>query len=493
MQCDFIFQNYWYLWYNQENNGMAEIVKKVKLLVTISRNAPCPCGSGRKYKHCCGKTKTVSLQSIVERELEECVFDVLAYAADRYEDEIVPFLEEWQTEGLPEELAIGIELFVTNWAIFCLPLEGENTTIFASYLQDRRSARWRPAVRTQIESWQGAVPSFDELIGRDGERNLFVRDVLTGEEKQVHIFEADEVPEMEEGDILIGLLVPYGQAYTYFTTLLAFPRASAGRLIAALRQEQEQHGKTDGRAFLRHAFPEAMGLAVRLLIWEFVRQMEWEKPEYEAVMQELERRLPNDQEEALVRAHAVWRMYCNKEHPRIGHPAVYAAALHYFVCAIAGEEELEEEEVAFLYEVPLDKMSAKVDDLMLFSFDNMIDDDDEEWDDEDLDFLDDDDWGLDDEEDVFADDYWGLSDEDGWLFDDDGEGDEIDLLFDELMAKMEELLEREGWDEKKVMKLIKDLMAERVAAGEIDEADAELVCEAMQALALEVMRAQHKG
>jgi hypothetical protein len=101
MQCDFIFQNYWYLWYNQENNGMAEIVKKVKLLVTISRNAPCPCGSGRKYKHCCGKTKTVSLQSIVERELEECVFDVLAYAADRYEDEIVPFLEEWQTEGLP--------------------------------------------------------------------------------------------------------------------------------------------------------------------------------------------------------------------------------------------------------------------------------------------------------------------------------------------------------------------------------------------------------
>ena len=21
----------------------------------ISRNAPCPCGSGKKYKHCCGK------------------------------------------------------------------------------------------------------------------------------------------------------------------------------------------------------------------------------------------------------------------------------------------------------------------------------------------------------------------------------------------------------------------------------------------------------
>ena len=23
----------------------------------ISRNAPCPCGSGKKYKHCCGAIK----------------------------------------------------------------------------------------------------------------------------------------------------------------------------------------------------------------------------------------------------------------------------------------------------------------------------------------------------------------------------------------------------------------------------------------------------
>jgi hypothetical protein len=26
--------------------------------VTIARNAPCPCGSGRKYKRCCGRTSS---------------------------------------------------------------------------------------------------------------------------------------------------------------------------------------------------------------------------------------------------------------------------------------------------------------------------------------------------------------------------------------------------------------------------------------------------
>lgn len=25
--------------------------------IPISRNSPCPCGSGKRYKHCCGKTK----------------------------------------------------------------------------------------------------------------------------------------------------------------------------------------------------------------------------------------------------------------------------------------------------------------------------------------------------------------------------------------------------------------------------------------------------
>ncbi|MBR6903393.1 MAG: SEC-C domain-containing protein [Bacteroidales bacterium] len=27
------------------------------MVKTIGRNAPCPCGSGKKVKHCCGETK----------------------------------------------------------------------------------------------------------------------------------------------------------------------------------------------------------------------------------------------------------------------------------------------------------------------------------------------------------------------------------------------------------------------------------------------------
>lgn len=34
---------------------MLEELKRQTAIKPISRNAPCPCGSGKKYKHCCGK------------------------------------------------------------------------------------------------------------------------------------------------------------------------------------------------------------------------------------------------------------------------------------------------------------------------------------------------------------------------------------------------------------------------------------------------------
>src|SRR5580692_636146 len=32
----------------------------------LRRNEPCPCGSGRKYKHCCGKTGAVPKRPLPE-------------------------------------------------------------------------------------------------------------------------------------------------------------------------------------------------------------------------------------------------------------------------------------------------------------------------------------------------------------------------------------------------------------------------------------------
>ena len=40
------------------NTGNPEVVQKrepVRVEKTVGRNEPCPCGSGKKYKQCCGR------------------------------------------------------------------------------------------------------------------------------------------------------------------------------------------------------------------------------------------------------------------------------------------------------------------------------------------------------------------------------------------------------------------------------------------------------
>lgn len=44
------------LWLGMIMLGMFRQKKKEVAVLTAARNAPCPCGSGRKYKRCCGAT-----------------------------------------------------------------------------------------------------------------------------------------------------------------------------------------------------------------------------------------------------------------------------------------------------------------------------------------------------------------------------------------------------------------------------------------------------
>ena len=37
------------------NDGKDHVKKQPKKSTKVGRNDPCPCGSGRKYKQCCGK------------------------------------------------------------------------------------------------------------------------------------------------------------------------------------------------------------------------------------------------------------------------------------------------------------------------------------------------------------------------------------------------------------------------------------------------------
>ncbi|OQP05185.1 preprotein translocase subunit SecA [Geobacillus sp. 46C-IIa] len=392
-------------------------------MTAVSRNALCPCGSGKKYKHCCGKGEAVSIDSLIERELVECMHDVLLFASERYEDEIVEVIAERSLEDRPEALDLAVNLFVANWVIFCRPIEEKGTTIFSAYMRDRRYARWRPAVQAHVARWEGTVPSFDEIIHFDEHRrHLLVRDILTGKEKHVYLLATEEWPEMEKGDVLLGCLVPYKEEFTYFSTVFPVVKRSKERLVQALQAAQERSGKT-GDEFLRNSFPLALDAAISEFLWQLLDEAEWDDPEEEAVILELKRHEADASALLLSQATIFWRMYCAREAIDIDNPAVYAAALRFFAGQMIEEDRISEGEAARRYGVSVEDVESTAMEFLLFGLETLDeeDDGDEEW-----------------------------SNDGGW----DDDADWLDVAIDEWLDKVEQLLHCHGWDTDKVNRLI---------------------------------------
>ncbi|MDK1025254.1 MAG: SEC-C metal-binding domain-containing protein [Gammaproteobacteria bacterium] len=92
----------------------------------IGRNAPCPCGSGKKYKKCCLKSATASLGSLGWRKLRRAEEDISAklarqlskyYGEDAFSkalDAFVIYTNDPDDEGLE----IDLEAFFPPWFLY---------------------------------------------------------------------------------------------------------------------------------------------------------------------------------------------------------------------------------------------------------------------------------------------------------------------------------------------------------------------------------------
>lgn len=64
----------------------------------IGRNDPCSCGSGKKYKKCCGSKGTDLVEMLVNEELDRVLIDYFAdYPKGENRSEMIRLMREWVT------------------------------------------------------------------------------------------------------------------------------------------------------------------------------------------------------------------------------------------------------------------------------------------------------------------------------------------------------------------------------------------------------------
>ncbi|MDB4324709.1 SEC-C metal-binding domain-containing protein [bacterium] len=158
-------------------------------MTKIQRNAPCPCGSGRKQKHCCGTTTTVG--DFTRARNLRCEIDLgqkaIAWATRKYGEQSVE--EAWiefslGLLGIPlhdlDEMAPFSALFFPWWLYGgSVDDEGARSPV-VEYLDSCRTPAGsfeRQMARTIAES----PFSFHRVTDVDAGRSMTLEDVFTGQ------------------------------------------------------------------------------------------------------------------------------------------------------------------------------------------------------------------------------------------------------------------------------------------------------------------------
>jgi hypothetical protein len=189
--------------------------------MSIGRNEPCPCGSGKKYKHCCLNAARAEVESPdmlawrrVRRAIDGLSDRILRFTAETFGPEAVG--EAWQefvldaaeeySEFDPDtpHLQLFMPWFFHVWSPEADDLEESPTTPTRAFLE-QRGARLDPLARRYLEASLTAPFSFHEIVASDPGRGFGSRDVLTGEHYQV--IEQSASKSMNVGDILYGQIV----------------------------------------------------------------------------------------------------------------------------------------------------------------------------------------------------------------------------------------------------------------------------------------------
>ncbi|EMI10442.1 regulatory protein [Anoxybacillus gonensis] len=341
-----------YPWYNIRKEKQIE----VKMMNKVARNAVCPCGSGKKYKHCCGNN-VISIHKLVDQEIEQHMHDFIRYAAFEHESFLYQHTKAYIHPKERDEDALMIfRFFISTWVMF-FKKDMRGMTILDYYLSTIRKHHVRPSVLSILTSWKEAFPSFVQIDHVDGSF-AFGIDLVTGETKQIKCLDQHIDYDLEVGQVITGIFVPHGQYTACFSTFFPMPLVLSDAVKHVVQEHWEQCNKDRKQWIEQYPYIFQQSLTIPLIDTNEL------SPKHQEVLTILEQKANIGDRSVLDTARIVWRQYCRAKNPNIRKPEVYAAALHYLLIeTIFQEEWMSQKQLAQMYGISASTLSRRIDDL----------------------------------------------------------------------------------------------------------------------------------
>lgn len=328
----------------------------------VSRNEPCPCGSGKKYKKCCGMQKTVSITSIIEKEVLELQVELIQYAMNEYDIEIDNDFEDL-VESLLTEDEEEMEFYVflhTLWFAIIEPIDN-GETILQRFIRERSRTIKRSKVKEILHSWTNPRPIAGRVIEIDSSY-LTVLDALT---EEAFMIKQLEPLELQENMFVFGFVVPFGADSIFLPTPFDSIGTEDFKEEKYLKGMYEESGYKNPIAFLEDEFIHLMNEIPFVTIGYGAENFEWKNPKhkevaalYEEKMQEMGAPSTNTATGIIL-----WYKYCEKFPRLVKKPETYAAAIHYINLTVNPLLEPTKKEIAAKYGISPSTLGTAITDM----------------------------------------------------------------------------------------------------------------------------------
>jgi len=199
--------------------------------VAPSRNAPCPCGSGKKYKKCCLPDRVTErpapppleagVRSAADEELTRYLAEFAALVVPRRErDRAVTLFSEARSRsaGTPEDAPADAVGFM-DWFINDYRLRTSGRTIVEEILVTRRHSLTRGA-GALLASWRDAPVSLYEVVAVEPGTGITLRALLGSGLHRVRDVRGSRA--LAPWDVVATRLIPIDGAMRIAATVLVF-------------------------------------------------------------------------------------------------------------------------------------------------------------------------------------------------------------------------------------------------------------------------------
>ncbi|MDF0725811.1 tetratricopeptide repeat protein [Cytobacillus sp. S13-E01] len=298
-------------------------------MLKVGRNDLCTCGSGEKYKKCCGKKTVVSMELLIEKELHDIQLDIIHFSMKNYQEDMDDYLEQCYEEfDIPDDAIEMFRFFGYTWFITSVKLDGK--TIMEEYIDRHLHKFNRPRIKDIVRLWGSARPSVSTVKHQDNQY-ITIQDLFTKEVKKVKSF--DEEHTVEAGGLILGTSLPSGETSVFFTTFLDLPASESEEMensVLKLFKNSEEESPID---FMASSFLEVLDLFLFGKDEISIDDIEWISPKHKEVAENFREYVENDVHEdtVITLGFYLWHNYCMRRNPTIKKSAVYEAALVYLV------------------------------------------------------------------------------------------------------------------------------------------------------------------